>query len=527
MGFLDFLFRNRSASPPAGNKNEVVEWSYAAAQKAAEGSVGVYENKSITTRGEPTGYDFASILLNPQKNIYDLYALSNYYKDADPYVGASITNVYVPFSIARGWKLTGAAKETKKKFTDHYDKIGFEGKLGSIFDQYFTFGNVFIYLMPDGSISTLIPSRCRVSEVFMDGEPIVEYDTQDILKGVQGELAAREDFLDDLKARTKGLPKEIVDNLILANGTPNPARKQWVQLNPYNTFVLQSPKPDWARYSVPVVARCLTALSRKALISDYEKAQLRYGIKGFLHVKVGDKDSTSGMTTPNSEHIAQIYSSFDQGLRGGKQVVTPWYVDAKFITVDTKSLFDNDKYSGVNQEILSAFGISGVISLGQQEAGSYGQAKLSLETAALRIEQAQKNFAAMMQKINIRLAERIPRIASKNIPKFEFNAVDLANDGKFAEAVYKLWQQGVTSNQTLLESYHLDIAQEEERRKEEKKNGMDQLFLPRQTSYTMSAPSDANETGGRPEMDDGDRSSDPEKSETGKQPKPSNPDGSD
>ncbi|MBQ8616408.1 MAG: hypothetical protein IJX67_00685 [Oscillospiraceae bacterium] len=46
----------------------------------------------------------------------------------------------------------------------------------------------------------------------------------------------------------------------------------WVQLNPENTFVMQDLKEDWTRYAVPLVATCLQAFRRKALIAQYESA---------------------------------------------------------------------------------------------------------------------------------------------------------------------------------------------------------------------------------------------------------------
>jgi len=235
------------------------------------------------------------------------------------------------------------------------------------------------------------------------------------------------------------------------------------------------------------------------------------------------------MNKPDSRNISAVHASYEAALQGGKLVTVPWYVDSEFITVDTSTLFDHDKYSGVNQEILSAFGISGVVSLGQQEAGSYGQAKLSLDTAALRIEQGQRAFAAMMKKINSRLAMRLPRISAKNIPVFEFEPIDLTNDNRFADEVYKLWMQGLTSTQTLLEAHKLDIVQERERRISEKNEGIDNVFIPRQNAYTSNTTGNGGgdeDKGGRPTLDDSERTSDPDKSETGRQPKPSRPEGS-
>lgn len=508
-------------NPPVKVDAQWTDEHFSAALEASSISTGIYENRNISVLGEPTGYDFSSILLQPQKNINMIYGLASYYKDSDPFVGAAIDNVYVPFSVSKGYRLVGASEATKKKYREHYERIGFNRFARSVFDQYYTFHNVFIYMMPDGALVSLMPTKCRVSEIFINGQPVVEYDTQDILRGNTGETGAREDFIDDLKARVKGLPPEIQKNLL----SKNPQR--WVQLDPENTYVLQAPKPDWVRYAIPPITKCLFALGRKALIAEYEKAQLNYGIKGFLQVQVGDKDSATGMSKPDIRHIAQVSQMYNQALTGGQMVVVPYYVDGKFITVDTDTLFDKDKYSGVNQEILSAFGISGVISMGQQEAGSYGQAKLSLDTAALRIEQAQDNFADMMESINRKLAERIPRISTKNIPKFEFMPVDLTNDGKFADAVYKLWMQGMVSDETLLESYRMDIAQEKERRTQEKNSGLDEIFTPRQNAYTSNTTNAGdNNAGGRPKLDDKDRTSDPEKTETGRQPKPSRPEGS-
>lgn len=480
---------------------------------------GIFENRGLTPRGEPTGYDFDSVLRDPQTNIEQLYELSSYYKEADPMYGGSIRNVYVPFSIARGYRLVGASEKTKKLYKEHYRRIGFDRKLAGILDQRFTFANVYIYLTEEGNILTLQPKQCRIADVSLAGEPIVEFNLQDLNKKLIRVGSVEKPYLDDFTARIYGVPAEVKAAL------NSSAKRQWVQLNPENTFVLQGVKPDWLRYAIPPVAPCLKALRRKALIEEYESAQLNFGAKSFLHVTVGDKDPASGMNKPDQKHITAMNSAFEAGLQGGRLVVTPWYVKAGYVGTDTKTLFDNDKYAGVNADILSACGISGVISNGQQEAGSYGQAKLSLEAAANRIRQAQSECAEIMNKINRALAGRIRGVSGKNVPVFEFPAVDLTNDGKFAEAVYKLWQQGMVSNRTMLEGYELDITQELERRRSEAAEGQGEVFIPPQNAYTSNTGGGEN-TGGRPELDDGDRSSDPANSETGAQPKPSRPEGS-
>lgn len=529
MALRDYLPWTKRRAIEASKSGDVEMWDYNVSAAKTLEAIGIYENNAITCRGEPLGYDFGAILRNPQKRIYDLYRLATYYNEIDPYVGAAVSNIYVPFTIGKGYKLVGASEKTKRLYMEHYNDIGLNDRLSSIAFQYFLYRNVFIYLMPDGSMLSLVPTRCRISEIYMNGDPVVEYDTDGILNPNYTDMCAKEDFIDDLKARLRGLPPEIQQNFLRGK-----ERTRWVQLNPENTFALQAPKPDWVRYAVPTIAKCLSALARKALISDYEKAQLNLKIKSFLQVRVGDKDQSAGVVKPDRRHIEQMYNAYETAVKRSSLVVVPWYVNSEYITVDTDELFDQDKYGGVNAEILSAFGISGVASLGQQSAGSFGQAKLSLDTAALRIRYAQNSIVDLMNRINRKLADRIPYIATKNIPKFEFEQIDLTNDEHFADAVYKLWMQGVTSTKTLLESYHLDMEQEKERRQAEVQNGTDDLFTPRQKDKDQSG----NATGksddgadesvrGRPTLDDTDRNSDPENSITGRAPKPSNPKGSD
>lgn len=86
--------------------------------------------------------------------IYDLFALSDYYVDADPIYRGLIKQVYTPFSIADPWKLIGANEEVKQKYEDYYNKIKLREKMESIFYQYYKYANVYIYLFEDGRLIT-------------------------------------------------------------------------------------------------------------------------------------------------------------------------------------------------------------------------------------------------------------------------------------------------------------------------------------------------------------------------------------
>lgn len=186
--------------------------------------------------------------------------------------------------------------------------------------------------------------------------------------------------------RMKGYPPEVTT--ALKDG------KEWVQLNPMRTFVLQDIKEDWLRYAIPMIAAALLALQKKGMISNYEDSTLNMMVHSFLHVKYGDSNKNADFMA-NKNELTELNRLFKaaMGKNGTGIATTNVFADAKFIQPDINDLFDNDLYSEVNNEILSAGGISGIIVNGLAEDGSsFASAQVSMQTAALRIKQARDNF---------------------------------------------------------------------------------------------------------------------------------------
>lgn len=145
-----------------------------------------------------------------------------------------------------------------------------------------------------------------------------------------------------------------------------------------------------------------------------------------------------------------------------------------------------------------------------------------MQTAALRIKQARDNFCELMNKINARLNGGIlPRSKDENVPEFTFPPVDLTGSGKLYETCLKLWEKGVLSTKTMLDIHGYDEAQEVERRVKEDENGTTDTLKPRDAKEE-----ETDKQPGRPVLDDSERHSDPADAQTGRQPKPSAPDGS-
>lgn len=423
------------------------------------------------------------------------------------------------------WKLIGTSEKTKEKYEAYYERIGLRDRMASIFYQYFKYANVYIYLMEDGSIITFPVHKTRIANIMLNGEPVIEYNVQSIMSDVWNSgVEATKDFVDDgkLDARLAGYPPEIV------KGVKEGA--QWVQLNPENTFVMQDLKEDWMRYSIPIIAPCLTGLAKKALIEDWEATRLNQSIGSFVHVRYGNDKSDRLDLMPNQEELMQVNTVFRRAMQGSALAVTNNYAKAEIISPDVSDLFEYDKYKNVNSEILSAGGISGIIVSGRVDDGStFASAQVSMNTADKRIELARRNFCELMNRINRRVnGDMLTRSSSTNVPTFTLLPVDLSGGSKFQKTCYELWQQGCMSTQTMLQTHGFDYDQEVYRKTKEVENGIDVLMgkEPVETKGVNSDSSDLNTKVGRPEMTDEERTSDKGKAMTGKQPKPSNPEGS-
>lgn len=517
MGFLDRLF-NRRVSEASAPKKPV---NIAVGAISSEDTFQSFENSNITFSGELAGYDYTNILRNKQDNIISLYQIADYYADADPIIRGIIEHVYVPYSTCSNWYLTGAKDKTYALYEEQYKRMRLREKLTGIFKELWKYNNVCVYLH-EGDIITLPVHKWRIGNVTFNGTPIVEYDCQSIINEFKTKgYSVREDFLKDGEQNTvlKGYPKEV--QKAVASG------EQYAQLNPDYTFVLQGPKEGWMRYAVPFIASCLPALAKKELISAYETAILNIGKRSFVHVKYGESTKTQDIL-PDDKQLEQVYKLFKRGMSGFPLVVTNYLAKAELIQADLDDLFQWDKYRDVNNDILSAGGVSGIIVSGLSQDGStFASAQVSMQTAETRIEAAREEFCEMMTKINERLTEFIPGTYNlKEIPEFRFQPLTMEGKKALREKCIELWSKGVVSTKTMMSTTGYSYELERNQREKEASDGTNEVFAPRDAAGS-AADNASNETKqGRPTKDDSERKSDPEASARGRQPKPSNPEGS-
>ena len=480
---------------------------------------GLFNERSITYNGSLQDLNVDKILRDKQGYINDIYKLADYYVDAEELVGSAINKIYVPFAIADGWYLTGGDQRVIDKYTEWFDRIHFNEKLESWFYQYFLFANVYFSQMDDGDIITMPPHMCRITNVMINGNPLVEYNARSVKQDFkkQGQKALKK-FIDDdeLKVRVAGLPKEVADAL--------DKNTEYVQLDPKNTFVWQGYKPEWQRYAMPMIIGALKPLAKKEIISQYEDAMLQLAAASFLHVTVGTpKDSN---IVPDTNILMAIQNLAKQAMKaGGGIFTTNDCVTAKFIQVDVDHMFDNNKYENVDEAVLGAMGISSSVTSGNDSSTSFGASQISAKLVSERISAARESFCELMNRI-IRAVNGspygLPHTNKSKLPKFEMPKSDLTKVAAFQDACMKLWETGNLSHKTVLAAHGIDAEAEFERRKEEQEKGYEEVFVKPGTKTEGSGEGN----GGRPKMDDSERQSDPGNSETGRNPKPSNEGGS-
>lgn len=518
MGLLDRFRRTTpAASHPQLDPSKIV----VGAGANSEDGLQSFENSNITYNGELAGYDYTNILQNKQDNIVTLYRIADYYADADPIVRGIIEHVYIPYTTCSDWYLTGSKEKTYELFEEQYKQMRLKECLTGIAKELWKYNNVCCYLMK-GNLITLPVHKWKIGNVAFNGTPIVEYDCQDIINNLKFKsYSIDEKYVKDSELETvlKGYPDEIIDAVKKGD--------QYAQLNPDYTFVLQGPKEGWMRYAIPFIAACLPALAKKELISAYETAMLNIGRKAFIHVKYGESGKNQDIL-PDERQLNQVKNIFRNGMNNYQLVVTNHLATATAIQADLDDLFQWDKYKQVNNDILSAGGVSGVIVSGISEDGStFASAQVSMQTAETRINAARDEICEMLNKINEKLTEFIPGTYNlKDIPKFHFQPLTMEGKKALREKCIELWKDGVVSTDTMMRTQGYVLESELAKRKKEASNGTDEVMTARDMQASKSSSDESSDKQGRPTKDNDERQSDPAKSDTGRQPKPSNPEGS-
>ena len=475
-----------------------------------------YENDDYFNRsGGIKNYDYHLILMHKQRCIQQLFELAYYYADADPIVHGIIYHIYVPYMLSSPWQLRGPTK-TNKIYEAYYDKIHLADRLQDIAVELATYNNVVVYFL-HGVPITMPLSRCRIAGLRVNGEPLVEFDCLALLDDYRNQgFNVHKGWIDDCNPEIRKLayPEEVIDALNEC--------KDWVQLNPKYCFVPQGPKHGWTKWAVPWVSSALLALQQKEIIRKYERAILNLGIHSFVHTQYGGTTKERDII-PDNTALTSIHGLFKKAMSGFPLVTTSHLAKAYVVQPDMDDLFQWDKYKQVNNDIFSAGGISGVLATGVSADGAtFASAQVSMQTAEARIEAYRRLLCGVMNKLNVCIKEELAKshiYNVKEVPIFTFMPLEMSGRKAMREACATLWKEGLVSTDTFMHLEGYDMEREAEKRKLELASGVDDILTPRVTNVQQTT--DSGNSGGRPEVDDDERHSDPEASDRGAQPKPS------
>ena len=508
----------RTTGEEQPQKKHDVKIAVGAGKENDEVTIQSFTNSNFTFSGELSDFDYVSILRRKQENIQQFYQLADYYTDADPIVHGIVKHVYVPFSTCSDWYLTGSKEKTYALYEEQYKRMRLREKIDAIMLELWKYSNVCCYLY-HGDLITLPIDKWKIGNTMFNGTPIVEYNCEGIINEIQMKgYSIDEKYVKDSDTNyiLKGYPEEIQKAVN--------SHQAYAQLDPNNTFVLQTTKESWQRYAIPFIASIIRALAKKELISSYEDAMLNIGKRSFVHVKYGESSKSSDIL-PDEAQLSKVRRIFISAMSGTPLAVTNHLASAETIQFDMDDLFQWDKYRGVNNDILSGGGISGVLVTGVSEDGStFASAQISTQTAEARINAVRDEFCEMMTKINKRLAEEIPGTYNlKETPEFHFKPLSMEGKKALREKCIELWEKGVVSTREMLETNGYSLEVERKAREEEEKDGTNKVLAPRDIKNQNAVSSNGP---GRPKMDDSEKVGDPAATERGKQPKPSNPEGS-
>ena len=183
-----------------------------------------FPERYIGFHGNLKEYDYDAILRDKEGNMDKIYMLADYYVDKDPLIRGIIKEVYTPFSVSGKWKLVGKGEYEKRSCLEYYRRIGLDQFMRAVMYQYYKYGNVYIYMMPDGHLVTMPVKRMRIGNVTVNGTPIMEFNTGSVLREMRASgLISEKRYIqdDELSVRLGGYPKEIIEGVR--------AGKEWVQ----------------------------------------------------------------------------------------------------------------------------------------------------------------------------------------------------------------------------------------------------------------------------------------------------------
>lgn len=340
------------------------------------------------------------------------------------------------------------------------EAIGLKGFLDALALEYYRSGNCYIYRFESkikdsaftqlssafGIASTaLVPTRYTLLDPllvdFVSGGFLDNRLYQVTIPG--SEITTAIQWYKSHPEKLVGLPVEFSDAIKQYLGkSKGKTGDLIITLNPDNLIVLYRKKQPYERYATPFLTGTYNDLEFKEELRAMDKAVARNIARMLVHVAVGD-----------AEHIPSpaALDAIRQKLANASTstyLITDGSVKINQYYPNIGEMMDPKKYDAVAKDIMIALGITPAAY--GDGAGSFSNNFLGIKVL---IERVKDGRTKIQEEFLVPECERVARAFKlKSTPQPQINGVDLNDEKEFAKIYTRLYEDGVFSPQSVIES---------------------------------------------------------------------------
>jgi hypothetical protein len=273
-------------------------------------------------------------------------------------------------------------------------------------------------------------------------------------------------------------------------------------------------------YPTPFLYASLEALKHKRNLRRMDYSIASRVISAIQLFRLGDKDFP--ITEDQGEQFTAIRDQMTWRNSGGRDVERIFQLFANhtlqidWVYPPVEALLDEQKYVGVNQDIIFGMGFPRILITGETEKSSTSQPEYATMSPMKTMEKMQKYILKVLNSI---VDEIFTENNFKGETKLSFKPINLVSFGDLVTGLAKLYDTKNISRTSFAEAFGYDYEEEVGEIKEEsdqlKELGMDEMSIlkEKQEQGLMSPGNFGNAPGPKPGQD----SDNP--ANTGKQPK--------
>lgn len=462
-----------------------------------------YLNENSLGKAVITNEEIDSLADNPQNDIHKvkrINGLAKYYINKDDLIGKIYetiesninTNFKLSYSDFSGNRNKLRTLENAKSLIKNFNRsINLKQLLRKSIPISYAEGNFISYLRTNTKGNYVVDhfplGVAEISDYEIDGEPIVLINVSELVSRLKKTVKKKKNgsnlFFDNIEDELKNnYPIEVFDAY--------KAKDQYAKLNVENTGVIRVNNIN-RKYGVTPIFRTFKSAVMLDTFENTDRINAKAKGKKIIFQKLRKELLGQDGQSKAFEEMAYAHDTFMQAWKSETVIYTgaAFVEDIKYIepTVETTNISNISHY---RSKIMTALGIG---FLNQDSKQTFTVANISILELMKTINKISEQLEDILEKWYCVL------LLENDIPLEycpEINIIDaemLSNDIKLS-LIDILFSKMNLSYETSLGLFGISVSEEKQRRIKENKEGFEEIFTPRLTSYTSNGDS----TGGRP-----------------------------